>query len=98
MPDEDVIEILQRPVEMGMRQYLGQLKSLGVVQDTTLSRDFLALYEQARFGPQPLTEQEFRALMSMFAEVLRTMTSLETPYDGPSTSQSAQTPLWRVAT
>jgi hypothetical protein len=93
MPDENVIEILQRPVEMGMRQYFGQLKALGVVQDTLLSRQFLALYEQARFGPQPLTEQEFRALMSMFAEVLRTMTSLdeaEDPIDELSTLYPAQ--------
>lgn len=96
MPDESVIEILQRPVEMGMRQYFGQLKALGVVQDTLLSRQFLALYEQARFGPQPLSEPEFRALMSMFAEVLRNMTSLdeaEDPLNGPRTSYSAPAQL-----
>ena len=101
MPDENVIEILQRPVEMGMRQYFGQLKALGVVQDTLLSRQFLALYEQARFGPQPLTEQEFRALMSMFAEVLRTMTSLdeaEDLFDGSSTLYPAQPSLSMVDT
>lgn len=97
MPDESIIEILQRPVEMGMRQYFGQLKAMGVVQDSLLSRQFLALYEQARFGPQPLTEQEFRALMSMFAEVLRTMASLneaEDTLDRPRTpSNTAPLPL-----
>jgi hypothetical protein len=95
MPDESVIEILQRPVEMGMRQYFGQLKALGVVQDTLLSQQFISLYEQARFGPQPLTEQEFRALMSMFAEVLRTMTSLneaEDSLDGPGTPYNTAPP------
>lgn len=101
MPDENVIEILQRPVEMGMRQYFGQLNALGVIQDTLLSRQFLALYEQARFGPRPLTEQEFRALMSMFAELLRTMTSLEeagTSIDEASIRHPAQPPLSMVAT
>lgn len=101
MPDENIIEILQRPVEMGMRQYFGQLNALGVVQDTLLSRQFLALYEQARFGLQPLTEQEFRALMSMFAEVLRTMTSLEEAedlIDESSTPDPAQPSSFMVDT
>lgn len=94
MPDENIIEVLQRPVETGMRQYFSQLQAIGVVQDTALSREFLALYERARFGPRPLTEQEFRALMSMFAEVLRSMTSLreaDTFIDGSSTPNVAQT-------
>lgn len=101
MPDENVIEILQRPVEMGMRQYFAQLKALGVIEDTPLSRDFLALYERARFGAQPLTEEEFRALMTMFAEVLRTMTPLEDaePYfDESSSSRAAQQPISMLAT
>lgn len=78
MPDESVIEILQRPAETGMRQYFGRLVALGVVEDTLLSRDFLALYERARFSGQMLKEDEFRRLMGMFAEVLRGMSTLDT--------------------
>jgi hypothetical protein len=98
MPDENVIEILQRPVEMGMRQYFAQLKALGVIEDTRLSREFLALYEQARFGAQPLTEEDFRSLMSMFAEVLRTMRPLgDADFDGSKSSRAAQ-PLIPILT
>jgi hypothetical protein len=35
------------------------------------------LYERARFAADPLTEVEFRALMSIFAEILRGMTNLD---------------------
>ena len=101
MPDERVIEVLQRPVEMGMRQYIGQLKALGVAQDNLLSREFVALYEIARFGPQPLNEDEFRTLMNMFADLLRSMTSLgeaESYIDRSSASHTTQPPMSTIAT
>jgi hypothetical protein len=77
MPDERVVEILQRPAEMGLREYIGQLIALQVIKDTFLANEFLTLYERARFAADPLTEVEFRALMSIFAEILRGMTSLD---------------------
>jgi hypothetical protein len=77
MPDERVVEILQRPAEMGLREYMGQLIELQVVKDTFLAHEFLNLYERARFAPDPLTEVEFRALMGIFAEILRGMTGLD---------------------
>ena len=77
VPDERVVEILQRPAEMGLREYMGQLTALQVTKDTFLANEFLTLYERARFAPDPLTEGEFRALMSIFAEILRGMTSLD---------------------
>jgi hypothetical protein len=77
VPDERVVEILQRPAEMGLREYMGQLIALHVVKDTFLANEFLNLYERARFAPDPLTEVEFRALMSIFAEILRGMTGLD---------------------
>lgn len=77
MPDENVIEILRRPPGMGMRPYFGQLMSLGVIEDSALSRAFLTLYEQARFAADPMTERDFRSLMNMFAELLRGMSQLD---------------------
>ncbi len=76
-PDERVVEILQRPADMGLRQYIGQLTSLQVTRDAGLANEFLTLYERARFAADPITEAEFRALMGMFAEILRGMTSLD---------------------
>ncbi|KAJ5441007.1 hypothetical protein N7491_003413 [Penicillium cf. griseofulvum] len=45
----------------------------------TRGRNFLALYERARFSPRDLHEAEFRDLMHLFAETLRGMTSLAPP-------------------
>ena len=72
-PDHRVIEILTRPDAMGMRQYLRILIELGVVAEGELSEEFLVNYERARFGATPITEREFKQLMRMFAELLRSM-------------------------
>ena len=77
VPDERVVEILQRPADMGLREYAGQLIALQVIKDTFLANEFLTLYERARFAADPLAEAEFRALMSIFAEILRGMTGLD---------------------
>lgn len=75
--DESIVEALRRPEEAGMRQYFSQLISLDVLQDNSLSVAFLTLYERARFANEPLSEDEFRSLMRMFAEILRTMRTLD---------------------
>ncbi len=72
-PDRRVIELLTRPDAMGMRQYLSILVELGVVLEGELSEQFLVNYERARFGATPVTEREFKQLMRMFAELLRSM-------------------------
>src|SRR5271156_1670362 len=77
LPDERVVGILQRPVDMGLREYIEQLIALQVIKDPYLANEFLTLYERARFAADPLTEAEFRALMGIFAEILRGMTSLD---------------------
>ena len=74
MADVRVVEMLQRPAEMGLRQYVDRLMELGMIQDRLLAADFLALYERARFHADPPTETEFRNLMGVFAEILRGMT------------------------
>jgi hypothetical protein len=77
LPDERVVGILQRPADMGLREYIEKLIALQVIKDPYLANEFLTLYERARFAADPLTEAEFRALMGIFAEILRGMTSLD---------------------
>jgi hypothetical protein len=72
-PDRRIIELLTRTDTTGMRQYLSTLAQLGVVPEGELSEAFLFSYERARFGATPVTEQEFKQLMRMFAELLRSM-------------------------
>lgn len=78
-PDTRVVEILQRPASMGLRQYVKHLTTLGAIDPPELGAEFLALYERARFSSHELQESEFRDLMHLFAEILRGMTSLATP-------------------
>ncbi|KXG50842.1 uncharacterized protein PGRI_064140 [Penicillium griseofulvum] len=79
LPDTRVVEVLQRPASMGLREYIRHLTSLGAIYPPELGVDFLALYERARFSPRDLHEAEFRDLMHLFAETLRGMTSLAPP-------------------
>jgi len=76
--DEYAVEALRRPDEAGMRQYFAQLVSLGVLKEDSLGVAFLTLYERARFAPDPLSEDEFKTLMRVFAEILRNMKTLDT--------------------
>lgn len=78
-PDTRVVEVLQRPASMGLRQYIRHLTSLGAINPPELGAEFLALYERARFSSHELNETEFRELMHLFAEILRGMTSLAPP-------------------
>ena len=76
MPAEVIIEVLQRPLGTGMREYFHQLQALGVLKDQDVGSDFLVAYERARYGPEPPTEDEFRAVMNLFAEILRAISPL----------------------
>lgn len=76
LPDERIVEILQRPLNMGLRDYIAYLDSLGLINPSHLGADFLFLYERARFSTEPLDEHQFRTLMSIFASILRAMTKL----------------------
>lgn len=75
-PDPFAVELLQRPATMGLRDYIWHLTSLGMIHPSSLGDDFLAVYEKARFSNRPLDEAEFRALMRIFAAILRGMTTL----------------------
>ena len=76
MADPVVVEVLQRPETMGMREYLTQLSYLQLINPPEAGQSFLLQYERARFGALPSTEAEFKSLMTSFAEVLSGMTEL----------------------
>jgi hypothetical protein len=73
-PDPRVVELLQRPTGMGLRDYLSRLASFVVFEPPEAVEDFLVQYEFARFSTHALTEDQFKALMANFASVLATMT------------------------
>ena len=77
LPDALAVELLQRPAMMGLRDYFTHLTSIGMINPPSLGSDFLALYENARFSGHGLDERAFRALMHIFAEILRGMKELD---------------------
>jgi hypothetical protein len=77
LPDANIVALLQRPRTMGLRDYLARLSSFGLLNPPNLAPKFLALYEYARFSTLPLTEEEFRAIMAVFADILNGMTTLD---------------------
>lgn len=77
IPDARIVALLQRPPNTGLRDYLSHLSSLGIINPPDLVPSFLSQYEYARFSAAPLTEQQFRNLMSMFAALLSGMTDLD---------------------
>ncbi|KAF2642540.1 hypothetical protein P280DRAFT_267627 [Massarina eburnea CBS 473.64] len=77
LPDAQIVNLLQRPRTMGLRDYLARLSSFGLLNPPNLGARFLALYEHARFSTSPLSEHDFRAIMSVFAEILNGMTVLD---------------------
>lgn len=77
MLDPEAVGLLQRPPNLGLRDYIDYLASLGVVDMDGDVTEFLALYEYARFSARPLSNERFRELMHLFAEVLRDMSPLD---------------------
>ncbi|KAI9733783.1 MAG: hypothetical protein M1818_007050 [Claussenomyces sp. TS43310] len=80
MPDLRAIELLQRPVNVGLREYLPHLTSLGILSATAPVASFISSYETARFAAQPIDEKRFRELMKSFAEILRSMVPLDAAF------------------
>ncbi|KAI9838278.1 MAG: hypothetical protein M1819_005546 [Sarea resinae] len=76
-PDPRAVALLQRPATMSLRDYLAYLTNLDLIDPPELAADFLAAYERARFSSKPSTEEQFRDLMHIFAEILRRMTTLD---------------------
>ena len=76
MPDLRAVDLLTRPLSMGLRDYIEHLIHLEIVPSPSTASAFLDAYEHARFSAQPLSESQFRDLMKLFAELLRTMQAL----------------------
>lgn len=70
--------LLRRPAPMGLRDYLTHLSSspLSLIHPPSNAATFLEMYERARFSGREIPEHDFRALMAVFAEILRGMTAL----------------------
>lgn len=75
-PSPLATSILQRPAPMGLRDYLTHLSSLDLINPPSLATIFLEMYESARFSGREISEDKFRALMGVFAEILRGMKGL----------------------
>lgn len=73
LPDTRIVAILRRPGTMSLRSYINHLSSLSILNPPETGLEFLSLYERARFSGRELYEDEFRALMGVFADVLRGM-------------------------
>lgn len=78
-PDLRAVELLQRPAAMGLRDYVSHLMSLGILpaSESIPIPQFLSSYENARFSHRPQSEIEFRDLMKLFADILRSMAPLD---------------------
>ncbi|EFR03789.1 sucrase/ferredoxin domain-containing protein [Nannizzia gypsea CBS 118893] len=77
VPDKRVVEVLQRPPNACLRDYLNHLNHLNLIDPPHLIGDFLRLYECSRFSARPLEEGEFREMMGLFAEILRSMKEID---------------------
>ncbi|KAG9249136.1 hypothetical protein BJ878DRAFT_411345 [Calycina marina] len=76
LPNMQAVDLLQRPAQMGFRDYVGHLISIGIIVAPTTASEFLVAYEHARFSTEALSEHEFRHLMKLFADLLRSIQPL----------------------
>ena len=76
LPDALIVECLQRPAIMNLRNYISHLTALGMLEQHSLTTQFLSLYEKARFSGHPISEPDFRTLMALFASILRNLKPL----------------------
>ncbi|KAI1488909.1 sucrase/ferredoxin domain-containing protein [Biscogniauxia mediterranea] len=74
----DAVALLQRGLNMSMRDYISHLISLQVLPSSEDVSEFLDTYERARFSTRPMSNATFRQLMHLFAELLRSMQPLDT--------------------
>jgi hypothetical protein len=75
--DAEAVALLQRAPGLSLRGYIDHLGSLGVLGVSETSVAFLQQYEHARFSTRSISNVQFRELMHLFAEVLRSMEPLD---------------------
>ena len=73
VPDPLVVNLLRRPGSMGLRDYFAHLTTLGMIDPPELGTEFLIMYERARFSGAATSEEDFRDLMGLFADILKGM-------------------------
>ncbi|KAI1214309.1 uncharacterized protein F4807DRAFT_121310 [Annulohypoxylon truncatum] len=76
--DADAVALLRRSPNMTMRDYVTHLISVGVLPSSRDAFSFVDSYERARFSTRPLSNAQFRQLMHLFAELLRSIRPLDT--------------------
>ena len=89
IPDEAIIEALQRPSDLGIRDYLERLVALGMIEQHEIVQKFVSAFERARYGPIPILEADFRHLMNCFAELLRAMLPIDSQLLGQFLDEAA---------
>jgi len=72
-PDPQLVALLQRPVGMGLRDYVTYLIEIGALASSFKIQDFIDAYEHARFSTRALPKVQFDKLMASFAFVLSLM-------------------------
>ncbi|KXJ96317.1 hypothetical protein Micbo1qcDRAFT_154838 [Microdochium bolleyi] len=75
--DPEAVELLALQQSMSMRDYVLHLVELGVLSMSQDTAAFLDIYERTRFSARPMSEDTFRQLMHLFAELLRSMQPLD---------------------
>ncbi|KAL7623710.1 hypothetical protein AAE478_005262 [Parahypoxylon ruwenzoriense] len=75
--DAEAVALLQRAPNMAVRDYAFHLVGIGVLPSSQVAFEFLDSYERARFSTRPLSNANFRQLMHLFADLLRTMRPLD---------------------
>lgn len=88
--DPEAVSLLQRPPNLGLRQYLNHLAELGVLPMDATTADFLALYECARFSARPISGEQFRDMMHLFAGVLRSMGPMDPAILDPADDEAEE--------
>lgn len=75
--EELVVDLLRRPANAGLRQYLAQLACLNLINPPSVGEKFIAQYERSRFSGRPASEDDFNELMATFSGLLAGMTVLD---------------------
>lgn len=75
--DAEAVALLQRTANMSLRDYVVHLADLGVIEMDATTLKFLSHYEYARFSNRPISSAQFKELMHLFAQILRTMEPLD---------------------
>ncbi|KFA78977.1 hypothetical protein S40288_00570 [Stachybotrys chartarum IBT 40288] len=75
--DAEAVALLRRRPSTHLRGYLDHLVSLGVLNHSDTTTDFLAKYEHARFSTWAINNARFQEIMNLFADILRSMRPLD---------------------